>query len=306
MSGTINLARGWPSKESMRLVAPFLKRWSSDSLEQASKCGTGAETLLNYGAACPLMEKTFSSCLRDFMLRHGWGSSSIISAFNLVLTPGGSYGIDLCVRQSIADLGKRQIALVESPTYYLVEPILKDHNLEPFPIETDEHGIIPSALENTLNELNQKEKTVQLLYTIPNHQNPTSSVLLPNRRKEIVELSNKHDFYIVADEVYQCLSFDGYVAPESIATLGERVFSVNSFSKILSPGIRLGWIASKNKLTVSDGVHQSGGDICGFTAAIVQVGLENGEMDQILARTQQDLGERSSLLYNALSKALGM
>lgn len=257
------------------------------------------------------------------MLRHGWGSSSIISAFNLVLTPGGSYGIDLCVRQSIADLGKRQIALVESPTYYLVEPILKDHNLEPFPIETDEHGIIPSALENTLNELNQKEKTVQLLYTIPNHQNPTSSVLLPNRRKEIVELSNKHDFYIVADEVYQCLSFDGryckrlgqsalfdlrtgYVAPESIATLGERVFSVNSFSKILSPGIRLGWIASKNKLTVSDGVHQSGGDICGFTAAIVQVGLENGEMDQILARTQQDLGERSSLLYNALSKALGM
>uniref|UniRef100_A0A7S3PCY6 Aminotransferase class I/classII large domain-containing protein n=1 Tax=Aplanochytrium stocchinoi TaxID=215587 RepID=A0A7S3PCY6_9STRA len=301
----INLARGWPSLENLRRVAPLVQKWSAASLQAACESDEAAGSLFGYCSTCPVVQRDFEISLKDFMSRNGYGSRDKVDRLSITLTPGGSYAIDVCTRQAIVDLGKRDVALVESPTYYLADRIFGEHNLEVVGVDSDECGLVPESLEDMLIRLKNEGKTVQILYTIPGHHNPTSCTLSDERRKRIVELSQKYDFYIIADEVYQSLSFQDHEFPPSLATLDKRVFSVSSFSKIISPGMRLGWISTEAQVTVGKGVFESGGNISSYTAAMIHPGLESREIDKHLSIIRSDLYLRAKTLYTALQQALG-
>lgn len=96
-----------------------------------------------------------------------------------------------------------------------------------------------------------------LFYTIPTYHNPTGVCLSIERRRKLIELSKKYNFLIVADEVYQLLNFETLPPPTPMFALetslypsasDSTVISIGSFSKILGPGLRLGWIETKGKL----------------------------------------------------------
>lgn len=188
---------------------------------------------------------------------------------------------------------------VEEPTYFLALLVFRDHHLKVRSIPTDTHGLIIPALEETL-----QEETPTFLYTVPTFQNPTGATLPEQRRETLVNLSQKHGFHIIADEVYHLLHYT-HRPPPPLAAYSHTgsVSSIGSFSKILAPGLRLGWIQTSPttiyRLT-QRGLLLSGGGLNPFTSALVHNLLEQGKQTEHLAR----LRETYELRVQALSEAL--
>ena len=163
---------------------------------------------------------------------------------SLFITNGASMGLHL-ICTLFTQPG--DTIFVEEPTYFFSLRIFADHGLHLIPIRTDESGLVIESLEEELGNFHPK-----FLYIIPTYQNPTSHTLSQERREQLVSLSRQHDFLLVADEVYHFLTYSGK-PPKPFAAHIEaaKVISVGSFSKILAPGFRLGYIAAPK-----DKIHQ--------------------------------------------------
>ena len=171
--------------------------------------------------------------LADFLSQ---GYDDQVQPQQLITTAGASQALDL-----ICTFFTRpgDTVFVEEPSYFLALRILQeDHRLHAVPIATDEDGLVPAAVEEALT----RHRPV-FLYTIPTYQNPTGRTLSRGRRQELLALAEAHDFLIVADEVYHLLHFGTPPPPPFAAQVDSgRVLSIGSFSKILAPGLRLGWM----------------------------------------------------------------
>jgi len=149
----------------------------------------------------------------------------------------------------------------------------------------------------------------KLLYTIPTFQNPSGRTLSLARREKLVELAEKHNFLIIADEVYHLLPYTA-TPPRPFALFSnesDKVASINSFSKILAPGLRLGWIQAHNniihKLTTS-GLLDSGGGLNPFTSAIVHELLIAGDLAKNIAILKKNYHARLKLMNATLKETL--
>lgn len=223
-----------------------------------------------------------------------------VTAAQLLLTVGASQAIDL-ICNNFTRPG--DVIFVEEPTFFLILGLFRDHGLNIVPIPLDEEGIDLAVLEEKLAQYQPK-----FLYTIPTFQNPTSRVLPLERRRKLVELSEKHDFLIVADEVYQLLNYTITPPPSFAAFLeSERVLSIGSFSKILAPGLRLGWIHTSPKLMqriLQKGLLASGGGFNHFTSGIVRSVMELGWQADYLAQLKAIYRQRIAVLDAALRQQL--
>jgi len=172
---------------------------------------------------------------------------------------------------------------IEEPTYFLAPKIFADHHLNIVSIPTDESGLIIEALLEKLAKYSPK-----FLYTIPIHHNPSGATLTEARRAQLVELAQQHNFLILADEVYQLLSYGGLTPRPFAAYIDmENIISLGSFSKILAPGLRLGWIQAHAQIMqrlVTSGLLDSGGGMNPFTSAIVEGVIESGDQDRHLQK----------------------
>ncbi len=196
------------------------------------------------------------------------------------------------------------VVFVEEPTYFLALRIFADHRLRVVGLPTDEHGLVIEALEEALARYRPA-----FLYTIPTYQNPSGATLPPDRRRRLVELSQQHGFTVLADEVYHCLSYDPSAPPPPLASFADAgsVLSLGSFSKILAPGLRLGWVqgrADRLQRLAQSGLLDSGGGLNPFTAAIVRSALELGLQGQHLDRLRQVYAARLAALDAALQRHL--
>jgi DNA-binding transcriptional MocR family regulator len=196
------------------------------------------------------------------------------------------------------------VVFVEEPTYFLALRIFADHRLTVIPIATDAQGLDIDALEAAL-----AQRRPALLYIIPTHQNPSGATLPLERRRRLVELSVQHNFLIVADEVYHLLSYDA-APPPPLASFAESgtVLGLGSFSKILAPGLRLGWVqAAPPHMTrlYTSGLLDSGGGLNPFTSALVRVVLEEGWEDAYLDGLHATYRQRIAVLDAALQAQLG-
>jgi len=220
---------------------------------------------------------------------------------NLLITAGASQALDL-----ICTLFTRpgDTVLVEEPTYFLALGIFADHGLEVVSVPMDASGIKLDALEEAL-----AQTTPALLYTIPTFHNPAGVILSRSRRKALIELSRRHGLRIVADEVYQLLDL-GDAPPRPLAAYGEagQVLSLGSFSKILAPGLRLGWIqAAPEPLRplAECGLLDSGGGMNPFTAAVVRQFIELGWQAEHLAILKQTYQSRMAAMDRTLESEFG-
>jgi DNA-binding transcriptional MocR family regulator len=196
------------------------------------------------------------------------------------------------------------VVFVEEPTYFLALRIFADHRLRVVGLRTDEHGLVIEALEDEL-----KHQRPTLLYTIPTHQNPSGATLSLDRRRRLVELSQQHGFTVLADEVYHCLSYGPSAPPPPLASFIDSgtVLSLGSFSKILAPGLRLGWVqgrADRLQRLAQSGLLDSGGGLNPFTAAIVRSALELELQQQHVDRLRQVYAARLAALDAALQQHL--
>ena len=219
---------------------------------------------------------------------------------SLFLTAGNSQALDyVCSRFTHPG----DTVFVEDPSYFLAFRILRDHGLTVVGIPVDEDGLDLEALEREL----ERHHPV-LLYTIPSYQNPTGRTLSEARRARLVELSRERDFLVVADEVYQMLWY-GEPPPPALGTWAEegKVLSLGSFSKILAPGMRLGWIQTNAGLMeelLAGGVVNSGGSLNQFTSHVVRHAMEEGLLDGHVRRVREVLGTRVDVMDRALRSSV--
>ncbi len=214
----------------------------------------------------------------------------------LFITAGISSALDL-----LCTLFTRSgdLIFVEEPSYFLALQIFADHGLRVVPIPTDGSGLVIEALEEALRTHHPK-----FLYTIPVFQNPSGHTLSQDRRERLLAFSREHDFLVLADEVYQYLHYAAQ-PPRHFGSYAEfpNVLSLGSFSKILAPGLRLGWIQAApaiiQRLT-GCGLLASGGGMNPFTSAVVRGLVENGKLKANIAQ----LGETYSARVRAMDGAL--
>jgi len=259
--GTIDFGLGQPSSD--LLPIDLIRTASMRFFEKARPLE------LNYGAIEG--DARFLSSLASFLTAH-YGRPS--SSDELLVTGGNSQALDL-VSYMLASPG--DTIFVEEPSFFLAFQIFRDHALNIVSIPVDEEGLCIDALMRAL-----KDHKPSFLYTIPAYHNPVGHCTSEERRKQIVELAETYGFFIVADEVYQLLSY--YEAPPpAYATMTEsdRVVSLGSFSKILAPGMRLGWIqtsAQCRRKILDGGFINSGGSINHISSHIVRQAIDNDSL----------------------------
>ena len=285
--GLIDFGIGQPALS--LLPVKILRQAAEHRLKQ------GDPSILQYGTEPG--NGYFRLALSEF-LSDGYRMS--VSADQLFITSGATQGLNL-ICTYFARSG--DTIFVEEPSYFLALHLFKDRRLKVISLPVDNDGLIIEALEEKLDR-----HKAAFLYTVPTFHNPSTVTLSADRRDRLVRLSEKHNFYIIADEVYQLLAYT-VTPPPPMMTYDNSgtVLSLGSFSKILAPGLRLGWIQAKptlfNKLKQS-GLLLSGGGLNPFTSGIVQSVLELGLQHDHLEHLRRVYGERSAKLSAALREHL--
>ena len=218
----------------------------------------------------------------------------------LMLTAGCSHGLDLACRQ----LGRPgDVAFVEDPTYFKAIATMSETGLELRSVETDEGGLDPVSLLKGILAAKEEGKRPRFIYTVPTFSNPLGRTLSPSRRREIVRICSAHDMLVVSDDPYSLLHFcDEESKAEDPFSESSRVVSLGSFSKLLAPGLRLGWIEADQLIVhkLLSGVLSSGGCISQFSSQIVSQGIRGGLILNHLDHVRKCLARRSRLLFDAL------
>jgi len=288
-AGTIDLGMGNPDFDLLPVEA----------LQHASEraFAKGMRSSLQYGTEQG--NGYFRDALADFLTR-SFGDEVLGSS--LLVSNGASSGLNL-----LTGLVTRpgDTVLVEAPTYFLALRIFADHGLQIISVPMDNEGLNIDALEEIL--AHEKPK---LLYTVPTFQNPSGRTLSLARREKLAELAEKHNFLIIADEVYHLLDLTGLQLSKPFALFSndsKNVVSINSFSKILAPGLRLGWIqahaAILQKLTTS-GLLDSGGGLNPFTSAIVHELITTGDLVKNIELLKQTYATRLQVMDASLKEML--
>jgi len=286
--GMIHLGIGQPDPSLLPLA--LMKNAAEHRL------GHDDRSLLAYGAESG--DGYFRLALARFLTEH---YHKPVDADDLFVTAGASQGLDL-----ICTLFTKpgDTIFVEEPSYFLALNIFRDHGLNIIGLPMDEDGLMVKALEENLIQHNPA-----FLYTIPTFHNPSSITLSAARRERLVQLSQEHNLLIVADEVYHLLAYDT-VPPQPLANYADTgpILSMGSFSKILAPGLRLGWIQANQALRqrlVRSGLLESGGGLNPFTSKLVQSALELGLQLDHLVNLKTVYGQRMDFLSTALRRHLG-
>ena len=157
---------------------------------------------------------------------------------NVVVTTGSQSAQDVACKV-FCDPG--DVVLCEDPTYVGALNTFEAHQIDVVPVAMDAHGLVPEELEARIAELQAAGRSVKFLYTIPNFNNPSGISLAPERRQRIVDICRDANILVLEDNPYGLLKFDGEPHPTLRAGNPEDVLYMGSFSKILAPGLRIGW-----------------------------------------------------------------
>ncbi|MEW8978591.1 MAG: PLP-dependent aminotransferase family protein [Symbiobacterium sp.] len=188
--------------------------------------------------------------------------------------------------------------LVESPSYINSLGIFDSAGVRVVPVPVDRHGLVVEGLEELVLRYQPK-----LLFTLPNFHNPLGVTLAPERRRQLIQLAARHQLGIVEDDPYGQL----YFTPEPVPTLksmdpGGYVIYISSFSKTVSPALRLAWIVAAPP--VVERIARARGNL-DFRAAllnqrVMEAFLREGHLDRHLAAVRSTLKVRRDALMEAL------
>lgn len=177
---------------------------------------------------------------------------------HIIMTQGGQQALDLIAKLF---LNPGDGVAVEGPTYLGVISVFENYAPRYYEIMSTETGIDIEELERQCQS-NRGEDRIKLLYIVPDFQNPTGITISREKRQKLVDLAEKYDFYIIEDSPYRELRYHGEPVPtiQSFDT-HERVLYVSSFSKILAPSLRLGYVCTSIEFVNQLAGLKSGNDI---------------------------------------------
>ncbi len=182
---------------------------------------------------------------------------------DLIVTTGGQQAIDL-VSKTLIDPGDPVIC--EAPTYPGAIPTFCSYEADVIQIATDDDGMRIDELAAVLDRLAREGRRPKFVYSVPSFQNPAGVTMSAERRRRLVELAREHELLVCEDNPYGLLRFEGE-PQQTLYSLdgGDYVLYLGTFSKILSPGIRIGWIAAPPPVLEKIGLGKQAADLCTST-----------------------------------------
>lgn len=218
------------------------------------------------------------------------------TAEQIFITSGSQQGLSLLAQLF---LNKDDVVLVESPTYLGAINAFRMSGPRFVEVPTDAQGIIPEALEEIL----RTTERVRMMYVIPEFQNPTGVTWTPERRKAVMEIVNRYDFPVLEDNPYGELRYDGETMPalKSMDTKGNVIF-LGSFSKILMPGLRVGWIVAEPEIREKLNLLKQNVDLQCSSYAQRQVSyfMDMFDLDAHVETLKALYRKRRTLLYDSI------
>jgi 2-aminoadipate transaminase len=182
---------------------------------------------------------------------------------DVIVTTGGQQAIDL-ICKALVDPGDAVIC--EAPTYPGAIPVFCSYQADTIQIECDGDGMRIEELEATLERLDAEGRRPKLIYSVPSFQNPAGVTMSLERRRRLVELARARELLVVEDSPYGLLRFDGDPLPPLYQLDGgDFVIYIGTFSKILSPGIRLGWAVTPPPVMEKVVLGKQASDLCTST-----------------------------------------
>jgi len=220
----------------------------------------------------------------------------------MMLTAGAAQGLDMIARRFTRP---GDLVVVEAPSYHEAIATLRDYPVEIRQVPCDEDGLRTALLAERLEGWAGEGRKPALLYVIPSFQNPSGATLSWPRRQELVELARRYGFWIVEDDVYRALHFDVPPPPSLFAlSNGERVMQLGSFSKVLAPGLRLGWVMAPPDAIqhlVQSGLKGNEGGSNPLSCHVVNAFCQNGWLEPHIEHLRKAYLERCHTLLEALA-----
>jgi 2-aminoadipate transaminase len=250
----ISLAGGLPDTSTF---APelYAKLMSQVAAEQTARA-------LQYGPTEGMAAAV--ECIVEVMAAEG----TLVDPAEVIVTTGGQQVIDL-VCKTLIDPG--DVIVAEAPTYPGAVPTFSAYQAEVEQIEMDADGMPIDELESVLDRLQAQGRRPKFIYTIPNFQNPGGVTMSLARRRRLVEVAHERELLILEDNPYGLLRYEGEPAPTLYSldaevggtrAAADLVIYLGTFSKILSPGLRLGWAVAPRPVLEKLNLGKQGADLC--------------------------------------------
>ncbi|MBS0343836.1 MAG: PLP-dependent aminotransferase family protein [Proteobacteria bacterium] len=290
--GIISFAGGFPDSA----------MFDVEGLSEASRLALEQEPggALQYGATegyDPLRQQ-----LASFMQAKG----VTVEPNGLIVTTGSQQALDLLGKTLVSPGDK---VIVEGPTFLATIQCFRLYGAQVISAPIDANGVKVDELEHLITEHKPK-----FVYLIPTFGNPSGATLTLERRKKVLELAVKHNTLVVEDDPYGDLYFGGNAPPPSLMSLtaqvpGSRDLLVHcgSLSKVLSPGLRIGWMIGPAELLAKATMCKQFSDAhtSTFAQATAAQYLKSGRMPATLATVREVYGQRAQAMGAALKRELG-
>jgi 2-aminoadipate transaminase len=287
--GMISFAGGLPNPLAfpVEIIHECVENIFKEDIEQALQYGSTEGLTQLRGVLAERMRKNFHiDCeLHDVMITGGAQQALSIVAL-CFLDPGDTY-------------------LTTVPAYLGAIQAFQAYEAKCEPIPMDDDGIDTDSLRRNLKRLHRTGIIPKFIYTVPTFQNPSGETMSSSHRKELLDIASEYDFLIIEDDPYGELIFEGEsIQPiKSYDTKG-RVVYISTFSKILAPGFRLGWIIASKVILDKFIQGKQAADLCTnvFSQHVAYRYINGGYLDKHVERIKELYKGKRNLMLKALKE----
>ncbi len=219
----------------------------------------------------------------------------------VLVTTGGQQVIDL-VCKTLLDPG--DVVVTEAPTYPGAVPTFCAYQAEVVQVTMDRDGMVVEDLEHVLDELDRTGRRPKFIYTVPNFHNPAGVTMSLERRRELVRIASERELLILEDNPYGLLRYEGTPLPTLRSLDEEFVIYASTFSKILSPGVRLGWTVAPAPILQKMNIGKQAADLCSSSISQYFVGayFDSGPWEHYVRSLIEIYRRRRDVMFDSLAE----
>ncbi|HJS93331.1 MAG TPA: PLP-dependent aminotransferase family protein, partial [Solirubrobacteraceae bacterium] len=238
-------------------------------------------------------------CIRDVMRAEGMEADED----ELLVTTGGQQVIDL-VCKTLLDPG--DVVVCEAPTYPGAVPTFSTYQAAVVQVTMDRNGMRTDELEATLERLEGSGQRPKFIYTVPNFHNPAGVTMSLERRHELVRIASERELLVLEDNPYGLLRFEGEPLPTLRSLDEEFIVYAGTFSKILSPGVRLGWACAPAPVLAKMNLGKQAADLCSSSISqyFVSAYFDSGPWENYVRSVNEIYRRRRDVMLDALAEHL--
>ncbi len=257
--------------------------------------GESCARALQYGPTDGL--ERVKTCIAEVMA----AEDTAVDTEELLVTTGGQQVIDL-VCKTLIDPG--DVIVAEAPTYPGAIPTFSAYQADVVQIAMDRDGMRMNELEATLEQLESSGRRPKFIYTVPNFHNPGGVTMSVERRHRLVQIAAARELLVLEDNPYGLLRYEGEPLPTLHSLDDEFVIYASTFSKILSPGVRLGWAAAPSPILQKMQIGKQSSDLCSSSISqyFVSAYFEAGPWGDYVRSLLEIYRRRRDVMLDALAE----